>query len=193
MAYLLVPNANDKLKVSQGQIQTNFTEIQTSFDVNHVDFDAANTGMHKFVQFTLQASDPGTGGNILALYSKDGDSTAKSELYLKQSDGSVNSLTEYTTNTETADDGFFHLGDGSLVAKFNVQEITAGFGTIVFTTGGTNPVFLSTPIVFTQVIENVGAVTNCNIVEGSISTTGFQVFMSNNNTCDLNWIAIATV
>lgn len=47
-----IPNANDLISSSQSQIQTNFTQLNTQFAIDHVAFDAgANNGKHKQIGF----------------------------------------------------------------------------------------------------------------------------------------------
>lgn len=154
MAYLLIPNSNDKLKVSQSQIKTNFTEIQTSFDVNHEDFDAANTGMHKFIQFTQQASDPDTTGSLVALFSKLNSISMESELYFKrQGNGTVKPITLSKGATLGGDDGFLYLAGGSLALKWNIVNNGGSPNNsdiITFSVGNGRPVFSDIPVTFTQ-------------------------------------------
>lgn len=53
-----IPIGTDQLSVSQPQIQSNFTIIQNGFDINHIDFDAANAGKHMYVELPVAAGNP---------------------------------------------------------------------------------------------------------------------------------------
>lgn len=68
MAYTLIPNPTDLISQSQAPIQTNFTEIQAAFDVNHVDFDVAGAGKHNLTQYVKQAASPVTVADEMAIY-----------------------------------------------------------------------------------------------------------------------------
>lgn len=81
------PAANQLLSVSQPIIQNNFTQIQNSFDVNHIDFDAGtNNGKHKYVEMPAQTSSPPIvfPAGELALYSFLNPTTAVNELYVNK-------------------------------------------------------------------------------------------------------------
>ncbi len=48
------PLATQPINQTQAPIQTNFATLQTSFDINHVDFASADFGKHKWVTFPAQ-------------------------------------------------------------------------------------------------------------------------------------------
>lgn len=85
------PTASQFISISQPLIQENFSQANTIFGANHVEFDStdvANQGKHTFVSMIEQSSDPTTAVNEIALYTKDlgGINT----LYMrKESDGTV--------------------------------------------------------------------------------------------------------
>ena len=65
------PLASDWMSVSQGDLQANFTELDTAFKVDHVGYTAAtDVGKHKVVRYTNQtiASLPALTGNEVGLY-----------------------------------------------------------------------------------------------------------------------------
>lgn len=86
-----IPQANDIISVSQGEIQTNFSQLNTIFDVDHVTFNdvtASNRGKHDKATFVNQAADPVTAANELAVYAKDVGGTPS--LFIRQqSNGTV--------------------------------------------------------------------------------------------------------
>ena len=53
-----IPQATDRLKDSQSDIQDNFAEIETLVTVNHVDFGNPDQGKHKWVTFPVQGGAP---------------------------------------------------------------------------------------------------------------------------------------
>ncbi len=86
--YELVPNSGQSLGQTRDPIRNNFLEIKNSFDVNHNDFDAANTGKHFFVEFPA-GTDKTTSGNEVGVYCK--LQSSKSQLFLRR-DGSTDTF-----------------------------------------------------------------------------------------------------
>lgn len=69
LTYLIIPNANDQLSVSQGQIQTNFQSIMTLIDQDHTDFANTAPGKHFRVTLPVQSPAPSFSGGDIGLYS----------------------------------------------------------------------------------------------------------------------------
>jgi hypothetical protein len=70
----LIPQPTDKKSVSQNDILTNFTSLNTTFDTDHVTFDAvSDNGKHKKITFQQQSGDPTTPPSATEkqLYTKD--------------------------------------------------------------------------------------------------------------------------
>lgn len=84
-----IPASTDLISQSQSQIQTNFSQSNTAFGIDHTAFDVvSNQGKHKKSTYVEQGADPATAANELAIYSK--DLGAVSTLYLrKESNGTV--------------------------------------------------------------------------------------------------------
>jgi len=78
-----IPQPNDDLSVSQGDLLNNFTDLNTQFAINHVAFDdaGADKGKHKFITFVEQAADPESKGDEYLLYAK--DDGGEPELYAR--------------------------------------------------------------------------------------------------------------
>jgi len=129
-----IPKAKDILADSQGDMLTNFGQLNTIYGTagDHVAFDAAaGAGKHKKTTFLSQGNDPTTDApdtqeNELALFAlEDGTDT---ELYLrKESNGDVNQFTK---------DGELFLGVHPVFA-INISDLTPdaniGAGTYNFT------------------------------------------------------------
>ena len=97
-----IPKPNDDLAVSQGDLLTNFGQLNTQFAVNHVPFNdsGSDKGKHKWVSFVEQADDPESLANEYLAYSK--DDSGDTELYLRpESNGTVFQATK---------DGNIYLG-----------------------------------------------------------------------------------
>lgn len=89
MAYNpLIPQANDLLSQSQGEIQTNFAAIKTLVDINHVSFDAVGQGKHFKVSLPVQSPAPSFDVGEVGLYSFLNPTTNKNELYVNKTNNS---------------------------------------------------------------------------------------------------------
>jgi len=67
-----IPGPNDTLSQSQAQIQTNFSQADTIFDLNHVTYDnisVASRGKHRRVDL-IQVAAPGSIANEAVVYQK---------------------------------------------------------------------------------------------------------------------------
>lgn len=63
-----IPQPNDQLSVSQGDLLTNFQAIANFLNENHVDFAQADAGKHKWVTFPRQPAVPAIFGTDTALF-----------------------------------------------------------------------------------------------------------------------------
>jgi hypothetical protein len=122
-----IPKSTDLISVSQGDILNNFTAIGTSFDVNHIDFNASGAGKHKFVEMPNQGSDPAGAGTEGTAYTKVAapPSVAQTELFFRRDVGSVIQMTR---------------GDPIVGAKgtsFLPGGIKLNWGQVAATPGGT--------------------------------------------------------
>jgi hypothetical protein len=92
-----VPQSGQTLGNTQSPIQTNFSIITTAQSVNHVTYDDADQGKHKFLQMPEQISAPSTAANEGALYTKvDTASVPKTQLfYRNESNGTEVQLTGF--------------------------------------------------------------------------------------------------
>ena len=90
-----IPQPADQLKNSQPQLLANFQEVNTLIDVNHVGFNLADSGKHKFLQMPRQGGAPTTAATDLGLFAFLGANSGVSELNLRrQADGAVIPFTE---------------------------------------------------------------------------------------------------
>lgn len=125
-----IPLATDLISVSQTDIKNNFSAIGTTFDVNHVDFNASGAGKHKFAEFPNQGSDPVGAGNEMTLFSK--LIAGASQLFYKRNNA-VTSFQLTGADPLAAANGSTFL-PGGLILKWGTYTLAAG----------TN----STPVVF---------------------------------------------
>jgi hypothetical protein len=114
MTYTILPNSGQSLGVTRVPINTNFSLIQTVFDNNHVDFNVAGAGKHKFLQMPVQSVAPPTIANEGAFYSK--TQTADSQAFWRFS----NSGTELQITNNTISP-FTNPGAIPLMSGFTLQ------------------------------------------------------------------------
>lgn len=102
MAYTQnIPQASDDPSDSQPLLLANNQAIFTVNSVNHVDYDLADQGKHKFMQMPEQGSDPGTAVNEGALYTK--ESNSLSELFWQpENNGTAIQLTSGSITKTTS-------------------------------------------------------------------------------------------
>jgi len=83
-----IPAPEDTPSVSQGQLLTNFQQINTVFGVNHVALSpaVANSGKHNFSSFVEQGTEPTAGASESLIYSV--DDGGDTELKIANSNGS---------------------------------------------------------------------------------------------------------
>lgn len=97
-----IPQANDQLSVSQGQILGNFGQINTWVNVDHTGLNAGNLGQHNKVTFPLQAGAPafaGSDGLFSLLY---GGTGAVGELWLNHRNGNQYPISASILSTSPA-------------------------------------------------------------------------------------------
>lgn len=104
------PAASDKLKNSQPDIKNNFTEIDTSFSVNHETIGSgADEGKHKFVTYTLQTVDPPETGSELVLFNRVPATPAigiSRALFIRKSSAGNRQFVPITSGTATLNTAF---------------------------------------------------------------------------------------
>jgi len=89
------PIAKDILSVSQPKLQTNSSQLNTVFSVDHVALDdaGANKGKHKKLTFVEQADDPETLADEYALFAK--ETAGSAEVWARpESNGTAYQLTK---------------------------------------------------------------------------------------------------
>lgn len=87
-----IPAANDRTAQSFLDIRENFRKVNSAWDVDHASLleTTEKDGLHKKLTFPEQGSDPATGSNEAAIYSKSG---INSDIYYRQeSNGAVGKL-----------------------------------------------------------------------------------------------------
>lgn len=187
-----IPGANDNLSTSQGQIQNNFTQLNTLFVRDHYAYsDATNGGYHK--QVTLQnVAAPAPVAPASAVYSK--TVSGVQELFFKNGAAQETQLTsiarplwkgvasdanvDFTlgvAGVSLASNGYLYLPNGLLIQWGRVTGGLANTGTVTFATANKN---------FTTACYNV----QCTLIPSTPPTSNAQCMsVSSVSTTTFNW------
>lgn len=153
MSYTLLPNTGQSLGFTRDLIKTNFTIIQTAFNVDHVNYDATGEGKHNKVSLVKQASDPGSAADECIIYAK---TTSNITMPYYQRDNAATVLPcspikaigkfQFTSNSagNLIDDG---SGTWNILSA-SVTASTAGSVTVTFNTKAATPMRTNTYAVF---------------------------------------------
>lgn len=203
----LIPAANDNLSDSQGDIQNNFTQLNTIFDSDHFKYNyatSANRGNHRRVRFpeptNVRATDTGSSGKLYAVNSA-GITNNLTELFY----GNATWATQITSNGNEIWKGGPGNGNGV------VQLTSAVNGSMTLPNGlilnwGFQSVTTNTVVPFTTAYTSEADVFSilCTLYENSDNrrflkvksntNTGFTVtasdFTATNITIDISWFSI---
>ncbi len=162
-----VPQASDIPSQSQGDMLTNFQQLNTIFDVDHVPFNdatAADRGKHDQSTYLDLAGDPTTLVNEVAVYSK--DSGGNSRLFMRQeSNGTVIQLSGANPTIATSGSTFLA---GDLILKWGVLATPADGDPVTFGGGAfPNNVFALT------MAESRNGTSNTATYFTALTTSGF--------------------
>ncbi len=159
-----IPQATDLISQSQSQIQTNFSQSNTAFGIDHTAFDVvSNQGKHKKSTYVDQASNPSTSANEVALYTK--NLSGASTLYLrKESNGTVVQMSG--PDPVVAASGLSFL-PGGIIIQWGTYTITNGNATVavLFSSSFTT--------VYSLVITGNGSADSSRPYYTSLSASGF--------------------
>jgi len=165
-----IPQPNDLISASQAQIQTNFSQADTAFGIDHTPFSTlANQGLHKKVSFLAPIADPNQAGNIASLYTKT-SGTGIELFYQKGTAGA--GVSQLTGGGVTAGAWVSIDAAGTIQASFNVTSVTVTAPTgNVYTVNFTRNFAATTYLaVSTFDISGVGGGTNVCSLDQQIKT-----------------------
>ncbi len=160
-----IPQATDLLSTSQGQILGNFTQLNTAWLKNHVDFNAGDAGKHKWVTFPQQGATPPAGsafaGSEVGLYnaiSAGPRGTGINELYAnKQSFAGVKQIPATASILSTSSPNGFSFGwtylPSGIIMYWGNDSGTGGSKTVTFPTAN---IPLMSQVVSAQVTTYLG-------------------------------------
>lgn len=184
-----IPQPTDIISSSQSQLQTNFSQANTAFGIDHTAFDVlSNQGKHKQSTY-VEITDPTTLANEIAVYSK--DLAGVTNLYLRQeSNGNIVRMTAGNQNAKTGADTAKSSNNGEtffpggFLMKFGTSNETATSRTVIFTTDANLDAFNSIYSVFLYPLG-----TSQTVAVTAISNTQFTI-SSANAPVTIYWIAI---
>ncbi len=184
-----IPQATDLLSQSQSDILDNFAAIQTLIDVDHVDFANADEGKHKKVTFPVQSPAPSFGVGEIGLYNFLDPITGLNELYISNSAGTDYPITAAETPTVTS--GWTYLPSGLLMVWGDDTIIAGGVISILYSSVGGFPGFVSAASYPLLTRINNAATTAAFVVVGTSSLTGFTARSSDaSNSVTFSWMTI---
>lgn len=191
MAYQAnIPQPNNLLSQSQDDILNNFQAIQTLIGINHVNFNDADQGKHKWLSLPQQAATPPAGSAFgateLGLYNAVNGTTAKNELYVNKTNQATVVQVPMTasilsTNSAPAanSSGYTLLPSGILLRWGSFTGIT-GLSTVTLSGG-----ILPTGIISVQLTPYTPSTTDDNFAVRFVdvlSATQFRIFVSSRTT-----------
>ena len=134
-----IPAPTDRPTISQGQILTNFSQLNTIFANNHVSFiAAADRGKHNFCQFPEQAAAPVTAANEGAIYTKVGASATTEAFFRRESNGAELQMT-----------GLPVVVAGPVRGIITPWGLRMNWGSVVATGGGMGALLVTYAVPFT--------------------------------------------
>jgi hypothetical protein len=126
-----IPQPGDLISVSQIDLLNNFTSINSWANTNHVNFNDANSGKHKFVEMPNQGSDPAGAANEMTLFSK--SSGGSSEVFVKRDASSTIQMTAGTPIVGGSGSTFL---PGGLILKWFSVSLSGGGGVTTYASKG---------------------------------------------------------
>jgi len=179
-----IPQAADIPSQSQGEMLTNFQQLNTVFDVDHVPFNdgtAANRGKHDKSTYIELGADPATAANEISLYSK--DTGGNTRLFMRQeSSGTVIQLSGANPTVATSGSTFL---PGGLILKWGVRATPSDGSTVTFSGGAfPNNVFAVT------LAERRNGTSVTSTYFTSLTTSGFTIRTSTGSNDAVHYMAI---
>lgn len=191
-----IPAGTDIPADSQGQIQSNFTKLNTDFQVDHTAFDASsNPGQHKRVTIQNVVGDPGRASPITSIYTKIGaslpelffqnDNTDPSQI--KQLTGLQLQSPDFTNGGTAGGTGNWFDTPWGFRFSFGQADAFSGNATIVFPFGWTGR--------FVSQATSRAAANAIGIIDGFTMTTvaNDTITLNSADPIGANWFFIGTV
>lgn len=127
-----IPNANDFIIQSQGQLLNNFQDIFKAFNINHVPMNQENEGKHTLTTLERQGGAPATAADECALYNLLG-TDAQSQLFYRPDSNGVQIQMSYQTVVTTGLQQRSFMAGPFIFFFGRVDNLNVGLNTITLT------------------------------------------------------------
>lgn len=176
-----IPGPTDLISQSQAQIQTNFSQADSIFDIDHVTFDnatAGDRGKHRKSTYIQQSVDPTTAVDEVALYAK--DLAGAETLYLRKENGGT-VIQMSGQDPVNSNPGSTFLA-GGLIMKFGTVAVTSAGGAFNFVSAFPNACLMATVcssnLTTTVVVSGVSP-TQITIGKSGANANAFYIAIGN--------------
>jgi len=201
-----IPVSGDSLGSTRDRIRVNFEQIAIVEAINHVAFNSAGEGKHKFLQMPEQAAAPAVAVNEAGFYAKVSTpliNPAESNLFFRgESDGTEYQLTKAISTvpaperfgalSATAPNGWTFLPGGLILQWGEVAAPAGTSGTVTFATSNIN---FPTGIIQVQLqLYRTEASANESVIVNQSTPPTTSAFLyrstSSSATAVIKWMAI---
>lgn len=189
-----IPVSGQTLGGTRAQINQNFADIDTDFQINHVAFNDSGAGKHKFMQMPVQASVPTTASSEGGLYVEDDLSGVAQLNFRGETNGSSYQLTLATNGVDPniatigAANGWSFIPGGLLIQWGSGSAPSGTSGTFSFPRA-----FSVTPYSLqVSIVRSSGASANYGFAISTVNSTGFKTNSGYSSSHTFYWIAIGT-
>jgi len=131
-----IPNANDFVIQSQGQLLGNFQELFKAFNANHIPFNQENQGQHSQTTLERQGGAPATAADECALYTFLGTGS-QSQLFYRPDTNGVQIQMSYQSVINTGAQQQSFMAGPFIIYFGRVDNLAAGSNTITLTPAST--------------------------------------------------------
>lgn len=195
MAYQAnIPQPNNLLSQSQDDILNNFQAIQALIGINHVNFNDADQGKHKWITFPQQGATPPGGSGFapseLGMYNAVYALTAKNELFINKTNQATvvqvpSTASTLSSNSAPAQNSFgWTLLPSGIVLKWGNFSGFSGLNTVTLTTSAADgPALTQILSVLLTPYNPAGGDVNFAVrLANIISPTQFNIYISSRTT-----------
>lgn len=163
-----IPQSTDLISVSQDDLLQNYQAIDAAWNINHVDFNLASQGKHKFVEMPVQGADPAGAAGEFTLFSKT-NVAGNNEVFYKRN-AEANSYQLSGPNPNRAAKGSTFL-PGGLLLQWGLETTIANNQQYTF-----DKAFAAAPysITLTGVRSN-NQQRALWVSDGTVTTTAFRI------------------
>jgi len=188
--YPNIPQGTDKPLQSRPQIASNFSDLDTVFNDNHIGFSQAqDRGEHRKVTFNSVIVDPAEVDPKASLYIK--TIAGDSELFFENYDnaGAAN-IVRQLTNLNITNLGNAGTAGGTLYRIDLPVNVTVYCGTTNAFSGNRTVTF---PVAFTTIYSTTVSANDVNVQKTSVVQAVGGLTVYTENSVQVNWVAIGRI